>query len=74
MKSSAIIRIEADDGILRGFKPEDKKIGERAHYSISKKGKDILFKIEAQDAVALRAAFNSVTKMLSVAEKMKEVQ
>ncbi len=74
MKCSAIIRINWDAGIIRGFKPEDKKIGERAKYSIRKKGKEIIFSIKAEDAAALRASFNSVTKTLAVAEKIKEVE
>ena len=74
MKCSATITIPKDDAIIAGFQPEDKAIGERARYSITKKGNEILFKIYADDAVALRAAFNSITKMLAIAEKIKDVE
>ncbi len=73
MKCSAIITIPFDSAILSGFKPEDKEIGERARYSLARKGKHIIFAIYADDAVALRAAFNSVTKMLAIAEKIRDV-
>ncbi len=74
MKCSALITITQDDALLKGFIPEDKAIGDRARYTIGKKGKQIIFTITAEDATAMRAAFNSITKMLVIAEKVKKVQ
>ncbi len=74
MKCSALITIAQDDALLKGFIPEDKTIGDRARYTVKKKGKDIIFTITAEDATAMRAAFNSVTKMLVIAEKVKKVE
>ncbi len=73
MKCSAVITVGHDRAILKGMAPEDKDIG-RARYTIRKKGEKIVFAINADDAASLRAAFNSVTKMLVVAERMREVE
>lgn len=70
MYSSTIIVSEDIDAIERLFIPEDKELG-RAKYSIKKKDKRLVFYIDADDAVALKTAFNTITKVLTVWEKTK---
>ena len=71
MKLDASIKVFGDeDKIMDCFKPElsDKK---RSNFSISKKEGYVLFKIDADDSVALRATLNGITKLLTVYEKME---
>lgn len=60
--------------IERLFASEEKEFdNKRASYEI-KKGKDkLVFCVSAKDSSALRAALNSITKMLIVYEKTKGV-
>ena len=54
------------------FKPEILK-GNRASVDLEKKEKYLLFKIKAKDSIALRAIINSITKLLTVHEKMGKI-
>ena len=72
MYQSTIIVSEDIDAIERLFIPEDKELN-RAKYSISKKDKRLVFEIRADDAVALKTAFNTITKVLTVWEKTKSL-
>lgn len=47
--------------------------GDRAGVELKKRDDCLLFKIEADDSVALRAIINSITKLLTVYEKMIKV-
>jgi tRNA threonylcarbamoyladenosine modification (KEOPS) complex Pcc1 subunit len=54
------------------FQPEILE-GNRANVELKKKDDHLLFKIKAKDSVALRAIINSITKLLTVYEKMVKV-
>ena len=47
--------------------------GDRAEVKLEKRNDHLLFKIKAKDSVALRAIINSITKLLTVYEKIKNV-
>jgi tRNA threonylcarbamoyladenosine modification (KEOPS) complex Pcc1 subunit len=68
MYRSTIIVSKDIDAIEKLFIPEDKELN-RAKYSITKKGKKLIFDIYADDAIALKTAFNTITKVLTVWEK-----
>jgi hypothetical protein len=70
MYRSTIIVSEDVDSIEKLFIPEDKELN-RAKYSIIKKNKQLFFDIHADDAIALKTAFNTITKVLTVWEKTK---
>jgi len=70
MKLSAVIKVYGDpDEIYKCFEPElhDKK---RSNFKIIKKEDHVLFDIEAEDSVALRATLNGITKLITVYEKV----
>ena len=47
--------------------------GERAELAIEKRGKSVVFRIDARDHIALRASMNTVSKILSIYEKTKAI-
>jgi len=55
------------------FQPEILK-GDRASVELKQKKEYLLLKIKAEDSVALRAMMNSVSKLLTVYEKMKKIR
>jgi len=70
MKLTATIKAYGEPKeIFACFKPElkDKK---RAYYKIIQKKDYILFEIEAENSVALRATLNGITRLLTVYEKI----
>ena len=72
MKLIATIKAFGDAKELKAcFEPElaDKK---RSNFKIIKKGDHLLFEIEADDSVALRATMNGITKLLTVYEKVNK--
>ena len=54
------------------FKPEVLN-GGRASVELKKTKECLLFKIKAKDSIALRAMLNSISKLLTVHEKMKRI-
>jgi tRNA threonylcarbamoyladenosine modification (KEOPS) complex Pcc1 subunit len=68
MYRSTITVSQDADAIEKLFIPEDKELN-RAKYTITKKNKQLFFDITADDAVALKTAFNTITKVLTVWEK-----
>ena len=73
MKLTAEIKVYGDPKELCAcFEPEltDKK---RANFRIIQREDHILFEVEAEDSVALRATLNGITKLITVYEKMKEL-
>jgi tRNA threonylcarbamoyladenosine modification (KEOPS) complex Pcc1 subunit len=72
MYQSTIVVSEDIDAIEKLFIPEDKELN-RSKYSISKNKKQLIFNIEAADATALKTAFNTITKVLSVWEKTRDL-
>ncbi|MEE9525987.1 MAG: KEOPS complex subunit Pcc1 [Candidatus Woesearchaeota archaeon] len=70
MKLSAEIRVYGDPKELKAcFEPElaDKK---RSNFKIVEKDDHILFEIEADDSVALRATMHGITKLITVYENI----
>ena len=59
--------------LFKSFIPEEKKT-ERFEYKVKKAKKEIIFEVCAKDATALRGALNSVTKLISVHEKVESLQ
>ena len=68
MYLSKIIITKDIDAIEKLFIPEDRKLN-RAEYTITKEKNQLIFNITANDAVALKTAFNTITKVLMVWEK-----
>lgn len=64
----AALTVEHDPRILEIFAAEDHDIG-RARYEITQRDDNIVFDIEADDAVAMRTILNAITKLLSTWEK-----
>ena len=71
MKYKAEIVIDNPD-IHDILKPEIQDRN-RTKEKISKRGKETIVNIESEDSVALRATLNSITKLCTVYEKMKEI-
>lgn len=60
--------------LLKLFAPEDRELSNgRAKYSVEKENLDLIFEVEAQDSVALRATLTSITKTLDIYEKTKKM-
>lgn len=68
MYQSTIVIDKDIDAIEKLFVPEDKELN-RATYSITKNKKQLILQIKADDATALKTAFNTITKVLMVWEK-----
>ena len=52
---------------------KEKLTGDRCTINIQKKEDHVLFDIEADDSVALRATLNAITKLFTVYEKTKKL-
>ena len=72
MYQSTIIVSTDIDAIEKLFIPEDKELN-RSKYSITKNKKQLIFEIEAEDATALKTTFNTITKVLIVWEKTRNL-
>jgi tRNA threonylcarbamoyladenosine modification (KEOPS) complex Pcc1 subunit len=72
MYESTIIVTKDIDDIERLFIPEDKTLN-RSTYTVKKDKKRLVFDIKADDATALKTAFNTITKVLLVWEKTKGI-
>jgi len=60
--------------IQKLFSFEDKEFkNERASYEIKVKDNKLIFEIKSKDPNALRSILNTITKLLSVYEKTKEI-
>ncbi len=65
----------ADKGgiVIRAFESEDRELKGKGSYDAVRRGGKTVFRITAADSVALRTMLNSITKMLTVIEKMRHV-
>lgn len=71
LRAEIIVEKDAHD-IERLFASEEKEFdNKRASYEIRKDKGLLVFAVSAKDSSALRAALNSITKMLIVYEKTK---
>jgi len=59
--------------IERLFASEEKEFDNKRAYEVKKEKDRLIFSVSAKDSSALRAALNSITKMLIVYEKTKGV-
>ena len=60
------------DKVYRCFVPETDVKTERSSFTLKKQKECIVFDVSAKDAVALKATLNSISKLLTVFEKMKD--
>ncbi len=75
MKYDATVTITGEGSaiIFDAFKPENNKDKDRSELKVIAKEKKVIFEISASDATAFRATINSLTKMLSVVEKTRNI-
>ena len=74
MKVKAEIIAEGDtEKLYKIFKPEEGK-QKRAEYQIKKGDGCLIFEVEAEDSTAMRAILNSITKLLTIYEKMEQIK
>jgi tRNA threonylcarbamoyladenosine modification (KEOPS) complex Pcc1 subunit len=78
MSYKATITTDLDpEQLYKVFAPEleDAKKGfnDRASYSVEKKPGKLMFKVEAKDSTSLRAVLNSITKLVSIYERVRNV-
>lgn len=64
--------IEAEGNLSRLFEAELKESRERTSYEVREEKGKTIFEIKAKDAVGLKIATNSITKMLEVIEKINK--
>ena len=70
-KSTIIVELENPEKLLEVFIPElENSVKERASYKIVQEKKSLEFQIIAIDSVSLRAVLNSITKLMTVYEKL----
>ena len=74
MKLKAEIRAFGDPEVIYECFQSEQKEQDRSKFKIKKEKKGVLFLIEADDSVALRATLNSITKLLTVYEKIRSVK
>ncbi len=75
MKYTAAITVKGDtDLIKKVFAAEDTQIKDKASYKIKKNPAGIAFAVEAEDSIGLRTALNSITKVLTVIEKVRKIE
>lgn len=70
---SAKIMVPYSDALFKSFIPEEKKT-ERFEYILKKSKKELVFDVKARDSVALRAALSSISKLISVNEKVEAIK
>jgi len=70
MKYSAILTADIDPLVFEAIKPELENTG-RSSIDITQKDNKIIFTVEADDSVAMRATLNGITKLLTVYENLK---
>jgi len=75
MKYKSTIKVYGDaKKLAECFKAEENKKVDRSRFILIPQADYILFEIEADDSTALRATFNSITKLFTVFEKMEDIK
>ncbi|MBR9676190.1 hypothetical protein GOV05_04220 [Candidatus Woesearchaeota archaeon] len=70
-ESQIIVKTKTPNDLLKVFEPEKKDSKtKRSTYTINKQSGGLIFDIRAKDSVSLRATLNSITKLLTVYEKL----
>ena len=74
MKYQSVISVKGDSELIsKVFASEDREIKDKASYKIKKSRDGVAFAVEAEESIGLRTALNSITKVLTVIEKMKKI-
>ena len=74
MKYKSLISVKGDSELIsKVFASEDREIKDKASYKIKRSRDGVTFIVEAEDSIGLRTALNSITKILTVIEKMKKI-
>ena len=74
MKYKSLISVKGDSELIsKVFASEDREIKDKASYKIKRSRDGVTFIVEAKDSIGLRTALNSITKVLTVIEKMKKL-
>ncbi len=75
MKYNAVINVAGDAELIqRVFAAEDTQIKDNASYRIKKAKNSLVFTVKAGDSIGLRTTLNSITKVLTVIEKVKKIK
>lgn len=70
MKYEAVIKVKDNiEVVYKAFLSEQGDFG-RSGWTVEKTDDEVEFRITAEDSVALRATLNSITKLLTVYEKV----
>jgi len=70
MKFKSEIKAYGNPGTIYECFQTEQKEQDRSKFKIKKEKDGVLFLVEAEDSVALRATLNSITKLLTVYEKI----
>ena len=73
MNYFATISVNGDADKIFSCMQAEIKSYDRSSFTIDKKDGEVVFTIEAQDPVALRATFNSISQLLTIYEKTQEL-
>jgi tRNA threonylcarbamoyladenosine modification (KEOPS) complex Pcc1 subunit len=74
MDYKAEITVSEDPENIQKCLEQEKISRERSSVSLEKEGDDLKIKVEAKDAVALRATMNAITQVLAVYAKSKQLK
>jgi len=74
MKLKAEIKAFGDPEVIYDCFKSEQKEQDRSRFQIKKEKDGVLFLVEANDSIALRATLNSITKLLTVYEKVRSVK
>ena len=74
-KYDATIRVKGDGNLIQKvFASEDTAIKEKAVYKLKKTPEGVIFAVQAEDSIGLRTVLNSITKVLTVIEKVAKIK
>ena len=72
---NCVIKVKADASLHQALLAEiAEHTWERSAFTLKKEKQLVIIEITAADATALRATFNSITKLLAVHEKIQKVE
>ncbi len=74
MRYKAEITFDCDDKLIKKCFESEQSEGDRSGFKIEESARGVKFLVEADDSVALRATLNSITKLLTVYEKMENIK
>ncbi len=75
VRYEATVRVKGDSSLIQKvFAAEDTAIKGKASYKLKKTPEGIAFAVQAEDSVGLRTALNSITKVLTVIEKVGRIR